>query len=176
MGSLSVGRRVIILLVLPCVLYPLTLQRAFEAVDLDLRSMSPGIVWLLLISLVKIVWMFFVVNHLKATYTKMGAAGRLTAASDEDYGLAWQWPSVWLCRSSPSLAAWLPRPRWCSLDHPLGDREQGAGLEGGCPHRRSAALMSLRSTKCPSSVLPSVARVACQPLETSKCESSPLPC
>jgi hypothetical protein len=88
MGSFSVWHWLIVLLVLvPSVLYLLTLQRAFEAVDPDLRPMSPGMVWLLLIPLVNVVWMFFVVNHLKTAYTKMGAAGRLTAASDGGYGV-----------------------------------------------------------------------------------------
>ena len=89
MGSFSVWHWLIVLLVLvlPSVLYLLTLQRAFEAVDPDLRPMSPGMVWLLLIPLVNVVWMFFVVNHLKTAYTKMGAAGRLTAASNGAYGV-----------------------------------------------------------------------------------------
>ena len=47
MGSFSVWHWLIVLLVLvlPSVLYVLTLQRAFEAVDPDLRPMSPGMVW-----------------------------------------------------------------------------------------------------------------------------------
>jgi hypothetical protein len=88
MGSFSVWHWMFLLLaLLPSVLYLLTLQRAFEAVDPDLRPMSPGLVWLLLIPLVNIVWMFFVVNHLKTAYTKMAAAGRLSAASDGAYGV-----------------------------------------------------------------------------------------
>lgn len=88
MGSFSVWHWLIILLVLlPAVLYLLSLQRAMEAVDAELRPMAPGLVWLLLIPLVNIVWMFFVVGHLKTGYTKMSAAGRLTAASDGGYGI-----------------------------------------------------------------------------------------
>jgi hypothetical protein len=88
MGSFSVWHWLIILLVLlPSVLYLRSLQRAFEAVDPDLRPMSPGMVWLLLIPLVNVIWMFFVVSHLKTAYMKMGAAGRLTAASDAGYGV-----------------------------------------------------------------------------------------
>ena len=88
MGAFSVWHWLIVLLVLlPGVLYLLSLQRAMEAVDAPLRPMAPGLVWLLLIPLVNIVWMFFVVNHLKTGYTKMGEAGRLTAASDGGYGV-----------------------------------------------------------------------------------------
>ena len=84
MGSFSVWHWLILLLVLlPGVLYLLNLLRAME----ELRPMAPGLVWLLLIPLVNIVWMFFVVTHLKTDYTKMGAAGRLTAASDGGYGV-----------------------------------------------------------------------------------------
>lgn len=77
----------ILLALLPSVLYVLNLQRAFEAVDPGMRPMTPGLVWLLLIPLLNIVWMFFVVGHLKTGYTRMSAAGRLTAASDGAYGI-----------------------------------------------------------------------------------------
>lgn len=88
MGSFSVWHWLIVLLVLlPGVLYLLNLQRAMEAIDDEMRPMAPGLVWLLLIPLVNIVSMFFVVTHLKIGYTKMGAAGRLTAASDGGYGV-----------------------------------------------------------------------------------------
>jgi hypothetical protein len=88
MGSFSLWHWLIVLLMLlPGVLYLLSLQRAMEAVDAELRPMPPGLVWLLLFPLVNIVWMFFVVTNLKTGYTKMGAAGRLTAASDAGYGV-----------------------------------------------------------------------------------------
>jgi hypothetical protein len=88
MGSFSVWHWLILLLVLlPGVLYLLGLQRAMEAVDAELRPMARGLVRLLLIPLVNIVWMFLVVTHLKTGYAKMGAAGRLTAASDVSYGV-----------------------------------------------------------------------------------------
>lgn len=88
MGSFSVWHWLIVLLMLlPSVLYLLNLQRAMEAVDAELRPMAPGLVWLLLIPLVNIVWMFFVVKHLKTGYTRMSMAGRLTAASDGAYGI-----------------------------------------------------------------------------------------
>lgn len=88
MGSFSAWHWLIVLLMLlPSVLYLLNLQRAMEAVDAELRPMAPGLVWLLLIPLVNIVWMFFVVKHLKTGYTRMSMAGRLTAASDGAYGI-----------------------------------------------------------------------------------------
>ena len=88
MGSFSVWHWLIVLLVLlPGVLYLLNLQRAMEAVDAELRPMAPGMVWLLVVPLVNIVWMFFVVIHLKTGYAKMGAVSRLTAASNGGYGV-----------------------------------------------------------------------------------------
>jgi hypothetical protein len=87
MGSFSLWHWLTVLLVLlPGVLYLLNLQRAMEAIDAELRPMAPALVWLLLIPLVNIVWMFFVVKHLKTGYTRMSMAGLLTAASDGGYG------------------------------------------------------------------------------------------
>jgi hypothetical protein len=126
MGSFSVWHWLILLLVLlPGVLYLLNLQWAMEAVDAELRPMAPGLVWLLPIPLVNIVWMFFVVTHLKTGYAKVGAAGRPTAASGGGYGLGLALaicPALSIVRIMRAGFA----GRAGALDHPLGDGEQGA--------------------------------------------------
>lgn len=86
MESFSIWHLLILAIVLlPAILYILSLQKAFQAVDGPLRPMAPGMVWLLLIPLVNIVWIFFVVIRLKTAYSRMGDAGRLASPTDAGY-------------------------------------------------------------------------------------------
>lgn len=51
-----------VLLILPGVFYLLTLQRTLEKCAVESRTLSPGLVWLLLIPVFGLVWNFIVVN------------------------------------------------------------------------------------------------------------------
>jgi hypothetical protein len=56
------------LLLIPTILYLITLQKALEAVSAENRQMPPGQVWLSLIPLFNFVWMFFVVNKIADSF------------------------------------------------------------------------------------------------------------
>lgn len=56
------------LLLIPTILYLLTLQKALEAVSPENRQMPPGQVWLSLIPFFNFVWMFFVVNKIADSF------------------------------------------------------------------------------------------------------------
>ena len=56
------------LLLIPTILYFITLQKALEAVSPQNRMMPPGQVWLSLIPLFNFVWMFFVVNKIADSF------------------------------------------------------------------------------------------------------------
>jgi hypothetical protein len=141
MGSFSVWHWLILLLVLlPGVLYLLNLQRAMEAVDAVMRPMAPGLVWLLLIPLVNIVWMFFVVTHLKTGYAKMGAAGRRSAASDGGYGVGLALaicmaltivPIIGGLASLPVLVLWIIH--WVMVSKARGLVKPGGAVAIPCP-------------------------------------------
>jgi len=49
---------------LPKIFYLLTLQKAFNKCAAGNRTMSPGLVWLLLIPLFDLIWHFFVVRNI----------------------------------------------------------------------------------------------------------------
>jgi len=51
-------------LLLPAILYNLTLQRALERCAIECRTLSPGLVWLLLLPLFNIIWHFVVVGNI----------------------------------------------------------------------------------------------------------------
>jgi hypothetical protein len=51
-----------VLLILPGILYLVTLQRALDRCAVESRTLSPGLVWLMLIPLFSLVWHFIVVN------------------------------------------------------------------------------------------------------------------
>ena len=50
------------LLIVPAIFYLVTLQRALDRCAIESRTLSPGLVWLLLIPLFGLVWHFIVVN------------------------------------------------------------------------------------------------------------------
>jgi hypothetical protein len=50
------------LLLIPGILFLLTLQNALKKCDASVRQMEPGMVWLLLIPVFSLVWNFFVVT------------------------------------------------------------------------------------------------------------------
>src|SRR5579871_6852614 len=55
---------VLVLFVVPAIFYLLSLQRALEQCAPASRTMSPGMVWLLLIPVFNLIWHFFVVTNL----------------------------------------------------------------------------------------------------------------
>lgn len=55
---------VFLLFLTPMILYLMNLQKALEQVSPDLRTTSPGSVWLLLIPVFGIVWNFLLVGHI----------------------------------------------------------------------------------------------------------------
>jgi len=55
------------LLLLPTILYVLTLTKALNKCSVASRSLEPGMLWLLLVPLVNIVWHFFVVLGMTKT-------------------------------------------------------------------------------------------------------------
>lgn len=59
---------VLALLLIPTILYLLTLHKALEAVSPENRQMPPGQVWLSLIPIFNFVWMFFVVNKIADSF------------------------------------------------------------------------------------------------------------
>jgi len=100
----------------PTVFYLLTLQRAFEAIDPPLRPMAPGLVWLMLVPLVNLVWVFFVVVHLRTGYAAMAAHGRLSGPTTAGYGVGLAYaicmastiiPLVNLLTMVPALVLWI---------------------------------------------------------------------
>lgn len=52
------------ILLVPAILYLITLQNTLKAISPENRKMEPGMVWLLLIPLFNIVWNFIVVNRM----------------------------------------------------------------------------------------------------------------
>ena len=64
----------LLLLLLPKILYLLTLQRTLNRCDPSSRTMSPGLVWLCIVPVFGFVWTFFVVNAI-ADSLKPGPAG-----------------------------------------------------------------------------------------------------
>ncbi len=58
----------LVLLLIPTILYLITLQKALEAVSAENRQMPPGQVWLSLIPLFNFVWMFIVVNKIADSF------------------------------------------------------------------------------------------------------------
>jgi len=67
-GSALITLLLIGLLLIPTVLYFLSLQRALEAVCDENRQMPLGQVWLSLIPLFNFIWMFFVVNKIAESF------------------------------------------------------------------------------------------------------------
>jgi hypothetical protein len=67
-----------VLLLVPTIVYLLTLQKALTRCSPENRAMSPGMVWLMLIPLFAVVWNFFVVlnmaKSLGAEFRKRGIA------------------------------------------------------------------------------------------------------
>jgi hypothetical protein len=63
-----------LLVLIPMILYLLTLQNTLNAVSAENRKMPPGNVWLMLIPLFNIVWQFIIVDRmadsLKAEFAK----------------------------------------------------------------------------------------------------------
>ncbi len=55
---------VLLLMLVPMIFYLLTLQRTMEMVAPELRKMSPGQVWLLLIPVFGIIWNFMMVGYI----------------------------------------------------------------------------------------------------------------
>jgi hypothetical protein len=49
-------------LLLPTIFYLLTLHRTLDKCSPDVRTMSPGLVWLLLVPMFNLIWHFFVVT------------------------------------------------------------------------------------------------------------------
>lgn len=72
---------------LPFIFYLISMQKALSRVAPDRRTMTPGLVWLMLIPLFGLVWQFFVVvNVCKSLKKEFEARG--IAASGDSYG----WP------------------------------------------------------------------------------------
>ena len=67
-SSSAVTLLLLALLLIPTILYFITLQKALEAVSPQNRMMPPGQVWLSLIPLFNFVWMFFVVNKIADSF------------------------------------------------------------------------------------------------------------
>lgn len=55
---------IVAILLVPVILYLITLQNTLKAISPGNRKMEPGMVWLLLIPLFNIVWNFIVVNRM----------------------------------------------------------------------------------------------------------------
>jgi hypothetical protein len=68
MGSFGAGEIIILfimlfgILLLPLILYLLTLQKTLNLVRPENRHMEPGLVWLALIPIFSIIWNFFIVT------------------------------------------------------------------------------------------------------------------
>ncbi|HVP14945.1 MAG TPA: hypothetical protein VMS88_05340, partial [Terriglobales bacterium] len=56
-----------LVLLLPLILYLLTLQRALVACAVENRRMQPGLVWLQVIPIFGLVWQFFVVSAISGS-------------------------------------------------------------------------------------------------------------
>jgi len=68
----------LVLLLIPAILYALSLQKALNRCSPESRAMNPGLVWLLFIPLFNLVWHFLVVinvaKSLDAEFKKRGVA------------------------------------------------------------------------------------------------------
>lgn len=53
---------ILIVMIVPAVFYLLSLQKALSRCSPEVRTLAPGLVWLLLIPLFTLVWQFIVVN------------------------------------------------------------------------------------------------------------------
>jgi hypothetical protein len=73
------------LLLLPTILYVLTLTKALNKCSVASRSLEPGMLWLLLVPFVNIVWHFFVVLGMTKTLTSE-FRGRNIPITDEMLG------------------------------------------------------------------------------------------
>lgn len=89
LGGLGIMAILIVLAIVlvPMILYILSIQKSLGAIDEDKRSLSPGMAWLYVIPLFNLVWIFFLVSHLKRGYEKMHAEGRLTRQVTAGYGV-----------------------------------------------------------------------------------------
>ena len=67
-SSAAIVLLMLVLLLIPTILYLISLQKALEAVSVENRQMPPGQVWLSLIPLFNFVWMFFVVNKIADSF------------------------------------------------------------------------------------------------------------
>jgi hypothetical protein len=81
---------IVLVAIIPFIFYLLALQRALERCSPQNRSMTPGLVWLLLIPLFAIVWQFFVVMALgRSLENEYRARGlRVTARPGQSIGIA----------------------------------------------------------------------------------------
>jgi len=73
------------LLLLPTILYVLTLTKALNKCSVASRSLEPGMLWLLLVPLVNIVWHFFVVLGMTKTLASE-FRGRNIPVTDQMFG------------------------------------------------------------------------------------------
>lgn len=69
---------------IPFILYLVSMQKALSRVAPERREMSPGLVWLMLIPLFGIVWHFFIVGKICASFKKEFAARGVTG--EDNYG------------------------------------------------------------------------------------------
>lgn len=67
-GSSAIAILLILLLLVPTILYFISLQKALEAVSRENRMMPPGQVWLALIPIFNFFWMFFVVYKIATSF------------------------------------------------------------------------------------------------------------
>lgn len=94
----------------PAVLYILTMHRALEAIDPPLRPVSPAMAWLAIVPVFNLLWIFFLVTHLKNGYERMHRAGRLTTPTTAGFQAGMGMAISWILCFVPwvSLVAWIP--------------------------------------------------------------------
>ena len=72
-----------VLMLLPKIFYLITLQNALSRCRPESRTLSPGLVWLLLVPLFGIIWHFFIVTGLSDSLTREFAARGTSMPGDQ---------------------------------------------------------------------------------------------
>lgn len=114
MGSLSIDHLQVLLILgaiyVPLVFYILALRKALAAIDPAMRSVTPGLSWLLLIPVFQLIWIFFLVVSVSRDYEKMWLAGRLSAQTTTGFGvgIAYGVCTALCLVPGPNLLMWIP--------------------------------------------------------------------
>jgi len=112
MDNLGVPELLIILMVvliafaivlIPQIFFALTLQKALNRCAPQNRTMSPGMVWLLLIPLFNLVWNFIVVSRMSASLTSEYRARQMPIDTDAGNAMGVAYSILFVCSVVPVL-------------------------------------------------------------------------